>query len=80
MGERCSQLSIATMNLKLLYFLLVKFLLLYDMKIYVNNLLVQIDTSAISLYTPVYTNIAIYFISTAYTTITMHTHKLLILF
>jgi hypothetical protein len=29
------------------------------------------------MYTPAYTNIAIYFISTAYTTITMHTHKLL---
>jgi hypothetical protein len=45
-----------------------------DMKIYVNNLLVQIDTSAISSYTPAYTNIVIYFISTAYTTTTMHTH------
>jgi hypothetical protein len=75
-GERCSQLLVATMNLKLLYFLLVKFLLLYDMK-YVKNLLVQIDTSATSSYTPAYTNIAIYFISTAYTIITMHTHKLL---
>jgi hypothetical protein len=53
----------------------VKFLLLYDMKIYVNNLLVQINTSATSSYTPAYTNIAIYFISTAYTIITMHTHK-----
>jgi hypothetical protein len=39
-------------------FLLVKFLLLYDMK-YVNNLLVQIDTSATSSYTTVYTNIVI---------------------
>jgi hypothetical protein len=44
------------------------------MKIYVNNLLVQIDASATSSYTPTYTNIAIYFISTAYTTTTMHTH------
>jgi hypothetical protein len=43
------------------------------MKIYVNNLLVQIDTSATSSYAPVYTSIAIYFISIAYTTTTMHT-------
>jgi hypothetical protein len=75
-GERCSQLPVATVNLKLLYFLLVKFLL-YDMKIYVNNILVQIDTSTTSSYTLAYTNIFIYFISTAYTTTTMHTHKLL---
>jgi hypothetical protein len=40
----------------------------------VNNLLVQIDTFAISSYTPGYINIAIYFMSTAYTTTTMHTH------
>jgi hypothetical protein len=40
----------------------------------VNNLLVQIDTSATSSYTHVYTNIVIYFISTTYTTTTMHTH------
>jgi hypothetical protein len=46
----------------------------HDIKIYVNNFLVQIDASATSSYTPVYTNIAIYFISTAYTTTTMHTH------
>jgi hypothetical protein len=52
----------------------VKFLLLYDIKIYVNNLLVQIDTSAISSYTPAYTNIAIYFISSAYCTTPMPTH------
>jgi hypothetical protein len=45
-----------------------------DIKIYVNNLLVQIDTSTTSSYTPSYTNIAIYFISTTYTTTTMHTH------
>jgi hypothetical protein len=44
------------------------------MKIYVNNLLVQIDTSATSPYTPGYTNIVIYFISIPYTTTTMHTH------
>jgi hypothetical protein len=47
------------------------------MKLYVNNLLVQIDTFTTSSYTHAYTNIAIYFISIAYTTITMHTHKLL---
>jgi hypothetical protein len=47
------------------------------MKIYVNNLLVQIDTSVTSSYTPVYTSIAIYFINTTYTTTTMHKHKLL---
>jgi hypothetical protein len=40
----------------------------------VNNLLVQIDTSATSSYTTAYTNIAIYFITIAYTTTTMHTH------
>jgi hypothetical protein len=50
------------------------------MKIYVSNLLVQINTSATSSYTPRYTNIAIYFISIEYTTTTMHTHKLLISF
>jgi hypothetical protein len=61
MGKRCSQLPVGIVNLKLLYFLLVKFLLLYDMKIYVNNLLVQIDTSAASSYTHAYTNIEIYF-------------------
>jgi hypothetical protein len=48
-----------------------------DIKVYVNNLLVQIDTPATSSYTPAYTNIAIYFISTPYTTTTVHTHKLL---
>jgi uncharacterized membrane protein len=70
---RCSQLPIATMNLKLLYFLLLKFLLLYDIK-YVNNLLVQIDTSTISSYTPAYTNNAIYFISTLpSTSLVLHT-------
>jgi hypothetical protein len=51
-------------------------MLLYDIK-YVNNLLVQIDTSVTSLYTSAYTNIAIYFINTVYTIITTHTHKLL---
>jgi polyferredoxin len=59
---------------RLLYFLLVKFLLLYDMKIYVNNLLVQIDTFATSSYTPTYTSIAIYFISTVDTITNMDTH------
>jgi hypothetical protein len=44
------------------------------MKIYVNNLLVQFDTSATSSYTLAYTTIAIYFISTAYMTTSMHTH------
>jgi hypothetical protein len=44
------------------------------MKIYVNNLLVQIDTSTTSSCKPTYTNIVIYFISTAYTTTNMHTH------
>jgi hypothetical protein len=39
-----------------------------------SNILVQIDTSATSSYTPAYTNIVVYFISTAYTTTTMHTH------
>jgi hypothetical protein len=77
MGERCSQQPVATVNLKLLYFFASEFLLLYDTKIYVNNLLVQIDTSATSSYTHAYTNVSIYFLSTAYTTITMHTHKLL---
>jgi hypothetical protein len=43
-------------------------------KIYVNNLLDQIDTSATSSYTPAYTNTVIYFINTGYTTTTMHTH------
>jgi hypothetical protein len=43
----------------------------------VNNLFVQINTSATSSYAPAYTNIVIYFISTAYTTTTIHTHKLL---
>jgi hypothetical protein len=43
----------------------------------VNNLLAQIDSSTTLSYTPAYTNIAIYFISTAYTTTTMHTHNLL---
>jgi hypothetical protein len=43
-------------------------------KIYVDNLLVQIDTSATSSYRHGYTNIAIYFIGTAYTITTMHTH------
>jgi hypothetical protein len=57
-----------------------KFLLLYDIKIYVNNFLIQIDTSAISSYTPAYTKITIYFISIAYTTTTIYTHKLLDLF
>jgi hypothetical protein len=74
MGERCTQLPVATVNLKLLYFFASEILLLYDKKIYVNNLLVRVDTSATSSYTPAYTNIAIYFISTAYTTTTMHTH------
>jgi hypothetical protein len=41
---------------------------------YVNNLLVQIDISAPSSYTTAYTNIVLYFISTTYTTATMHTH------
>jgi hypothetical protein len=45
------------------------------MKIYVSNLLVQIDTSATSSYTPAYTNIVIYFISIAYTATSMHTHR-----
>jgi hypothetical protein len=49
-------------------------LLLYDMKIYVNNLLVQIETFATSSHAPAYPNIIIYFISTAYTSTTMHTH------
>jgi hypothetical protein len=44
---------------------------------YVNNLLVQIDTSATLSYTPAYTNIDIDFISTAYTMRIMHTHMLL---
>jgi hypothetical protein len=45
MGERCNHLPIATMNLKICNFLLVNFLCIYDMK-YVNNLYIQIDTSA----------------------------------
>jgi hypothetical protein len=40
-------MPVATVNLKILYFLLLKFPLLYDIK-YVNKLLVQIDTSATS--------------------------------
>jgi hypothetical protein len=79
-GEGCSQLPVATVNLKLLYFFASEIPAFYCIKIYMNNLVVRIDTSATSSYTPAYTNIAIYFISTAYTTTTMHTHKLLIPF
>jgi hypothetical protein len=48
-SERCHHLPIPTVNLKILYYFLVKFLHLYDMK-YVNNLWVQIDTSAMLSY------------------------------
>jgi hypothetical protein len=44
MGERCSHLAIATVNLKICNFLLLNFLHIYDMK-FVNNLCVHNDTS-----------------------------------
>jgi hypothetical protein len=44
MGERCSHLPVAAVNLKAYNFLLVNFLHIYDLK-YVNNLCVHIDTS-----------------------------------
>jgi hypothetical protein len=47
--KSCYHLPVTTVNLNLLYFLLVKFRHLYDIK-YVNNLWVQIDTSAVSSY------------------------------
>jgi hypothetical protein len=48
-GKRCSHLPIATVNLNICNFLLIKFIYLYDMK-YVNNICVQIDTSVTSSY------------------------------